>query len=141
STHAAGANGHAAHFERERRLVHQVAGVGGGNGAAGGPDDGSGYDDYDRADSASPLYDETSPLPAHWQRPAQQQSARDIVRTALCAEARGGTLHVFMPPVNQIEEYLHLVSAVEQTAAELEMPVRIEGYGPPHDLRIQNFKV
>ena len=46
----------------------------------------------------------------------------------LCVEAREGILHVFMPPVAKVEEYLHLVSAVEQTAASCRMPVRIEGY-------------
>lgn len=52
-----------------------------------------------------------------------------------------GTLHIFMPPVEQVEDYLRLVAAVEATAVELSMPVRIEGYTPPHDYRVQHFKV
>ena len=64
-----------------------------------------------------------------------------IVRTALCVEPRGGVIHVFMPPVERIEQYLELVSAIEATADELSMPVRIEGYPPPYDYRIDHFKV
>jgi uncharacterized protein (DUF2126 family)/transglutaminase-like putative cysteine protease len=64
-----------------------------------------------------------------------------IVRTALCVQARQGTLHIFMPPIGFVEDYLRLVHAVEETAAELAMPVRIEGYTPPYDYRVQNFKI
>ena len=64
-----------------------------------------------------------------------------IVRTAMCVETRGGVIHVFMPPVERIEQYLDLVSAIETTADELSMPVRIEGYPPPYDYRVDHFKV
>jgi uncharacterized protein (DUF2126 family)/transglutaminase-like putative cysteine protease len=70
-----------------------------------------------------------------------RQPAASIVRTALCVEARGGTMHVFMPPVRFLEDYLDLVAAIEATAAELEMPVRIEGYRPPSDPRINSLNV
>ena len=64
-----------------------------------------------------------------------------VVRTALCVEAREGVVHVFMPPVERIEQYFDLVSAIEATADELSMPVRIEGYPPPYDYRVDHFKV
>ncbi len=73
--------------------------------------------------------------------PGPFESAHDVVRTALCAEARNGTLHVFFPPVAYLEDYLDLVAAVEDTAAELKLPVRIEGYLPPHDHRLSRFSV
>jgi uncharacterized protein (DUF2126 family) len=63
------------------------------------------------------------------------------IRTALCVEARQGRMHVFMPPISRLEDYLHLVEAVEDTAEELAMPVMIEGYPPPWDHRIQHLKV
>jgi uncharacterized protein (DUF2126 family)/transglutaminase-like putative cysteine protease len=63
------------------------------------------------------------------------------VRTSLCIEPRHGILHVFMPPTAHLEDYLDLLAAVEATAADLEMPVRIEGYTPPTDHRVQNFKI
>ncbi len=64
-----------------------------------------------------------------------------IVRTALCVEPRDGKLYVFVPPARYLEDYLELVAAIETTAAELKMPVLIEGYRPPGDHRIQNLSV
>jgi uncharacterized protein (DUF2126 family) len=45
-------------------------------------------------------------------RPASSQSADWIVRTALCVEPRNGRLHIFMPPVRTVEDYLDLIDAV-----------------------------
>jgi uncharacterized protein (DUF2126 family)/transglutaminase-like putative cysteine protease len=69
------------------------------------------------------------------------ESAPWVIRTALCVEPRNGRLHVFMPPVRFVEDYLDLVAAVEDTAAELELPVIIEGERPPKDARINHLNV
>ncbi|MDB6064552.1 MAG: dehydrogenase [Pedosphaera sp.] len=75
--------------------------------------------------------------------PAQPptQAAGWVARTAICVEARGGRLHVFMPPVSTTEDYLELIAAVEKTAADLKLPVVIEGSAPPHDNRLDHIKV
>ena len=84
-----------------------------------------------------------SPTPAQaMNRPPEPSESADwIVRTALCVEAREGRLFVFMPPVESAEAYLDLISAVEQTAATLQLPVVIEGSPPPHDHRLNHLKV
>ena len=64
-----------------------------------------------------------------------------LVRTALCVESREGRLHIFMPPAETLEDYLELVTAVEATAAELKMPVLLEGYKPPSDHRVKHFQI
>ncbi len=54
---------------------------------------------------------------------------------------REGILYAFMPPVKELEDYLELLAALEETARETGVPVRIEGYPPPHDPRIEVLKV
>ena len=72
---------------------------------------------------------------------ASLAQTEDVPRTALCVEARGGCLFVFMPPLNTLEQYLGLLAAVEATAAALELPVAIEGYAPPSDSRLEKLLV
>ncbi|HZY58255.1 MAG TPA: transglutaminase family protein [Candidatus Binataceae bacterium] len=74
-------------------------------------------------------------------RPAVGESAPWLVRTALCVEPREGRLHVFIPPLDAVEDFVDLLAAVEDTAAHLNMPVVIEGYTPPYDPRISQVKV
>jgi uncharacterized protein (DUF2126 family) len=73
--------------------------------------------------------------------PARFESAAGTVRTCLCVEPRGGVLHVFMPPLEQLEDYLALCACVEATAASFDQRVRIEGYHPPSDPRISRLQV
>ncbi len=70
-----------------------------------------------------------------------QDAPRDVVRTALCVEPRGGVLHVFMPPLETAEGYLALCAAIESTALDLGMTVRIEGYLPPADPRLGRLQI
>jgi uncharacterized protein (DUF2126 family)/transglutaminase-like putative cysteine protease len=70
-----------------------------------------------------------------------QPAARDVVHTALCVQVRAGRLYVFMPPLTRIEDYLALVTTVENTAAKLKLKLWIEGYAPPRDPRIKLLSV
>ena len=63
------------------------------------------------------------------------------VRTALSVEPRQGRLWVFVPPVGSAADYIELITAIEDTAAELKMPVLVEGYPPPHDSRLRVLRV
>jgi len=61
--------------------------------------------------------------------------------TALCVEERDGIVYVFLPPTDYLETYLDMVASVEKTAEKLQMPVRIEGYTPKSDYRIEKMMV
>ena len=67
--------------------------------------------------------------------------AGGAVRTALAIEPRDGRLCLFMPPCDTLEDYLELIAAAEATAAELKLPIHIEGYAPPHDPRLNVIRV
>jgi len=79
---------------------------------------------------------EPAGVPAPALRPPES-----TVRTSMCAEERDGVLYVFMPPTQCLEDYLELIGAVESSAALLHQPMIIEGYEPPSDPRLVNFKV
>jgi uncharacterized protein (DUF2126 family)/transglutaminase-like putative cysteine protease len=73
--------------------------------------------------------------------PGEASDPGAIVRTALCTEVRDGILNVFVPPLFAVEPYLALVAAIEASAAEVGVPVRVEGYPPPRDPRVGQFAV
>ena len=74
-------------------------------------------------------------------RPPRTASPTPASSAPLCASSRataGCTSSCRRS--GSLEDYLDLVAAVEDTAAELQMPVLIEGYPPPHDHRLNHFK-
>ena len=56
------------------------------------------------------------PLPAS----PQDEAAKALIRPALCVEAREGRLHVFLPYMPKLADYLDLVAAVEDTCRYLQ---------------------
>jgi uncharacterized protein (DUF2126 family) len=89
-----------------------------------------------------PVYDQAAPAPGiAAQQVEEQQPQSGGVRTAMSIEIRDGVLCAFMPPVEKLEDYLELVTAVEATAEEMQMQVHIEGYAPPYDPRVEVIKV
>ncbi|HTC90351.1 MAG TPA: transglutaminase family protein [Bryobacteraceae bacterium] len=90
---------------------------------------------------APPTEDAPIPEADKAKPPEKGESAKPVLRPALCVQAREGKLFVFMPPVEYVSDYLVLVAAIEDTAAHLKMPVSIEGYTPPFDPRLSVLKV
>ncbi len=96
------------------------------------------------ATPAGPTLDMMRPQPAAEADHAEDEDPDEairMVRTALTVQSRGGLLHVFLPPLHAVEDWLELVSAVEATAVETGRRVIMEGYGPPRDPRVQSFSV
>ncbi|WP_439579673.1 DUF2126 domain-containing protein [Elioraea sp.] len=73
--------------------------------------------------------------------PVVGQEEPEVVRTALCVEPRGGMIHVFLPPLTRAEDWLDLVAAIEDTAAELGRQVVLEGYLPPWHPVLTHFSI
>jgi uncharacterized protein (DUF2126 family)/transglutaminase-like putative cysteine protease len=73
--------------------------------------------------------------------PKASYDPHEIVHTALCAEVRDGVLCIFLPPVPLLEDFITLLNAIEATAADLKLPVRLEGYTPPGDPRLKEFRI
>lgn len=91
-------------------------------------------------DEESSIYAETSEDKAYLDE-KRSAKATEVIRTALCVEARGGRLHIFLPPMEYLEQYTALIKAIEKTACKLELPVILEGYEPPKDYRLQRLLV
>jgi len=61
--------------------------------------------------------------------------------TALTVEARGGFVHVFLPPTERLEDYSDLLHVIDTAATALGQRLVIEGYGPPPDARLTQLVV
>ncbi len=78
------------------------------------------------------------PLPA---LSSAAETASELIRPALCVQAREGRLHVFLPYASNLADYLDLVAAIEDTCQYLKKPVWLEGYAPPSDPRMRSFSL
>lgn len=102
-----------------------------------------------------PLEEPYSPRDPRRSEPEEPQARRLVgspvagafaaVRTALCVEARGDALFVFLPPLATSADFLALVAAVDGAVedAGLAHPeaVLLEGYPPPSSPHLQRFAV
>ena len=79
--------------------------------------------------------------PVAQQLPVVGRGEPNIVRTALAVEPRDGKMHIFLPPLYAVEDWLDLLAAIEDTAAETARKVVLEGYLPPEDDRLTHFSV
>lgn len=66
---------------------------------------------------------------------------KQFIISCLTIEVRLNQLHVFMPPLEDINGYLALIHLIETTAIALDIPVVIEGYDPPKDKRITKLSI
>jgi len=87
------------------------------------------------------LYLVAGDSPIGYRLPLDTLPDGEPVQTALCVEARAGRLHVFLPPVDTLRDYVALISTIEQSARELALPVLPEGYEPPYDSEVLVLKV
>jgi len=84
---------------------------------------------------------DAAPTAASTAVPSAEPTPATVARTSMCAEARNGVLYIFMPPVRELEHYVELLAAVETVAETLQQPIVLEGYEPPNDPRLINFRV
>jgi uncharacterized protein (DUF2126 family)/transglutaminase-like putative cysteine protease len=61
--------------------------------------------------------------------------------TALVVQARGGLIHVFLPPIEELEPWVELIGAIDHAASTLGLPLVLEGYPPPNDPRLKTLSV
>ncbi|MBU2997882.1 transglutaminase family protein [Cellulophaga baltica] len=71
----------------------------------------------------------------------EPEKKQPFVRTAICAEIRDKKLYLFLPPLDEVDEFLDLMASIEATAKELSVPIILEGYEPPRDNRLEVLKV
>ncbi|WEV77563.1 transglutaminase family protein [Janibacter cremeus] len=79
--------------------------------------------------------------PRQLRAPAQVIPIEEAPRTALAVEHRDGHLFVFLPPLEDLEDAVGLIAAVEGAATELGQPVVLEGYPPPGDERVRTMSI
>jgi len=89
------------------------------------------------ANAAAPV----KPVSGSAREPLPGESASWVIRSAMCIEPRNGRLHIFMPPVKLVDDYISMVYSIQDAVTELGLPVIIEGTTPPFDPRLEVVKV
>jgi uncharacterized protein (DUF2126 family)/transglutaminase-like putative cysteine protease len=91
---------------------------------------------------------EADPLAARGRLRAEPEPVEAVVddedtapTTAMVAEVRDGILYVFLPPTEELDHFVELITRIEAAAAAIACPVVVEGYGPPPDDRLKSMSV
>ncbi len=69
------------------------------------------------------------------------EEAEDAPPTALVVEARDGFVHVFLPPLDHLEDFTGLLALLDAELVRHGQRVVIEGYPPPPDPRVTTLMV
>ncbi|CAA0096789.1 Uncharacterised protein [Mycolicibacterium vanbaalenii] len=69
------------------------------------------------------------------------EDADPMPTTALVGEIREGILYVFLPPTEELDDFVDLIHRIETAAAKIGSPLVVEGYGPPTDARLQSMSI
>ncbi|MET0450717.1 MAG: transglutaminase family protein [Mycobacterium sp.] len=91
--------------------------------------------------SADPLSPRAALRPSEQSEEADVEDADGAPITAMVAEIRDGILYVFLPPTEELDHFVDLVSRLEAAAAKAQCPLVVEGYGPPPDERLTSMSV
>lgn len=62
-------------------------------------------------------------------------------RTALVVEPRDGRVHVFLPPLERLEQFCLLIGLLDEAVAAAGTPIVVEGYPPPPDPRLKSLLI
>ncbi|MGK2879871.1 MAG: DUF2126 domain-containing protein [Mycobacterium sp.] len=95
----------------------------------------------DPLESRGPLRSQPEPVVDDVPDDVPDEDTDDAPPTAMVAEIRDGLLYVFLPPTDELEHFVDLISRIESAAAQIATPVVIEGYGPPPDGRLESMSV
>lgn len=92
------------------------------------------------------VFDEQAPLPdpAKLRSPSKKMevdAADGVFPTAMCIEVRDGEIYVFLPPLRSAVSFVVLIAALERAAKRADVQFIIEGYEPPKDARLHNFRI
>ncbi|CAN5427336.1 transglutaminase family protein [soil metagenome] len=73
--------------------------------------------------------------------PDEPEDADGMPVTAMVAEVRDGLLYVFLPPTEELDHFVDLITRIETAADKIDCALIIEGYGPPTDPRLTSMSV
>lgn len=93
---------------------------------------------------ALPTYKKLQSLLANDKQAATNSKASEsphVIRTTLCIEVRDNTVYVFLPPMRNALSWLKLMAALEKACVSANVRPVLEGYEPPHDPRLQSFRI